>query len=147
MKQRKDHELKAALYDEFSDYVSNKVRSDENLHVTLREFENLPPAGAEHLQIPLENVTNYDGDFIRRVEAFKTGTKVKSKENYKDGTKIPIAFVPFKRNTTYSHSSSSKSSSKPPSQTTLMLYLVALFSTVIVGLIKTTSADWQYFLK
>lgn len=148
MRQRKEHEIKAAIYDEFNDYVENVLRDDENPHITLLEFDSMPKSGLTHMELVLENVKSGTGDLYEKVKAFKTGAFLKTKEKIKDGTPVFVAFIPFKeKSESKSETVRSTGRSKPPSQTTLMFYLVALFSTVIVGLIKTTSADWQYFLK
>lgn len=152
MRQRKEHEIKAAIYDEFSDYVENVLRDDDNPHITLSEFDSMPKSGVTHMELVLENVKSGTGDLYEKVKAFKPGAFLKTKEKIKDGTPVFTAFIPFKEKNESKGSSSSSGRessgrSKPPSQTTLLLYIVALFSTILVGAIKTTAADWQYFLK
>jgi len=150
MRQRKENEFKASLYDEFMDHIVKHVRSDDNPHVSLREFELLPVVGHKYMEIPLEKVDHNNRDFMESVEKFRPGTKIDSKEDHKTGAPIPVVFIPLKQEEKRgrtSHTSGGRSSSPPPSQTTLMLYVVALFSVIIVGLVKTTTADWHYFVK
>lgn len=151
MRQRKEHEIKAAIYDDFNEYVERILRDDDNPHITLKEFEQMPKSGLTHMELVLENVKTGTGRLFKKVEEFKDGSILKTRESVKDGTPVFVAYIPFKEKESKNHSSSSSSSvsrsSKPPSQTTLMLYVVALFSTIIVGLVKTTAADWQYFLR
>lgn len=151
MKQRKEHADKAAIYDEFSEYVENELRSDENPHITLREFDLMAKSGATHMELFLENVKTLTGDLYDKVKAFKPGAFLKTKENVKDGAPQPVAFIPFRgsdrRGTLERSSSKSSSKSSQPNQTRLMLYVVALFSVIIIGLVKTTSADFRYFVR
>jgi hypothetical protein len=150
MRQRKEHEIKAAIYDEFNEYVERTLRDSDNPHITLKEFEQMPKSGLTHMELVLENVKTGTGRLFKKVEEFKDGSILKTRESVKDGAPVFVAYIPFKEKESKTHSSSSGSvsrSSKPPSQTTLLLYFVALFSTIIVGLVKTTAADWQYFLK
>lgn len=150
MRQRKENEFKASLYDEFMDHIVKHVRSDDNPHVSLREFELLPAVGHKYMEIPLEKVDHNNRDFQESVEKFRPGTKIDSKEDHKTGAPIPIVFIPLKQEekrkggTFHSSKGGVKS---PPSQTTLMLYIVALFSVIIAGFVKTTAADWHYFVK
>lgn len=149
MRQRKEHEIKATIYDEFNEYVERTLRDSDNPHITLKEFEQMPKSGLTHMELVLENVKTGTGRLFKKVEDFKDGAILKTKESVKDGTPVFVAYIPFKEKQKESKSSfeSGSRSSKPPSQTTLMLYVVALFSTIIVGLVKTTAADWQYFLR
>lgn len=149
MRKRKEDEIRAKLYDEFLDYVQTKVRNDEdNPNLSLIEFENLPESGTTHMTVYMENVDHINSKLIKTVEAFKPGTQFDTKEDRKTGTKIPVIFLPLNTDKKKGYSvSSSKSGSKPPSQTTLMVYMVLLLCSVIIGLIKIPTSDWQYFLK
>ncbi len=142
---REEHVVKTKLYDEFSDYVAESMRDNDNPHLTLREYDSGTKATVTHLEVVLENVDSGTESLYAKTKRFREGAFLKTRESVKDGAQVFVAYIPF-------NDGSKKSShggggggvrSKQPSQNLLMLYVVGLFVTVIVALVKTTGNEWR----
>lgn len=146
-----EHDELAELYDEFKDYVHNKVRDkDSNPALTVCVFDHMKRTKI-HMKLILENVVSVTSSFCRRVEGFRPGTVYKTEENLKDGGSTHMVYIPIESEAAEKKHRSKGGGSRsgdggPPNQMYLVGYVFMLLLTIIVAVAKTSMADWRYML-
>jgi hypothetical protein len=146
---RREHQLRTALYDDFQDYIVNNCRDRDNATLCLKAYDMVKQNTDTHLEVVLENVDNATKQLYDHVESFRHGTKMKTREQIKDGAPVFCIHIPLKdkkgssSSIWSSGSSGSKKKNGPPSQNVLMLYFIAICILVVFASLKTTVVEWR----
>lgn len=140
-----DHELKADVYDQFADYVREKVRGRDNPNITVQDFSLMDPSGVTHMSLVLENVDKGKRRLYEQVEAFAPGTELTTRESISTGAPIYVANVPFKQTAKKGrHHHSSDNGEEAPKNWVLFGYIFMLMLLFIVAILKTEWSQWQF---
>ena len=152
-REREDHQIRAALYDDFQDYIVSSVRGRDNPTLCLKAYDMVKQKTATHLEVVLENVDNADRKMYEKIEeGFRVGTQMKTQEIINGGAPGFHVYIPLKDKKSgssggYFSSSKSSSSSKykrrQPSQNLLMLYIIGFCALVIFSVLKTSAVEWR----
>ena len=95
---RNSHDRRARLYDQFNDWVQQKMRdSRHNPNITLTEFDNQSTAELHnHVEFTLENVDNPRKELFSAAEKFRPGTVMEGRENIKGGGNRYYVTIPLR---------------------------------------------------
>jgi len=152
MSSNSDHQVRAALYDDFQDFIVSSVRNRENPTLCLKAYDMVKQNTDSHLEVVLENVDNASREMYEKIEeGFRPGTKMKTREMINGGAPVFYVYIPLKNKKTSSSvasyfggkSSSSKKKRRQPSQNMLMLYIIGFCSLIIFSVLKTSAVEWR----
>ncbi len=154
-REREDHQIRAALYDDFQDYIVSSVRGRDNPTLCLKAYDMVKQKTDTHLEVVLENVDNADRRMYEKIEeGFRAGTQMKTQELVANGGGFGFhVYIPLKDKKSggsssvggYFRSGSGSSSRKrrQPSQNLLMLYIIGFCALVIFAVLKTSAVEWR----
>ncbi len=151
------HQVRAALYDDFQDYIVSNVRGRDNPTLCLKAYDMVKQKTDTHLEVVLENVDNGNREMYEKIEeGFRAGTKMKTQEMLLNGgTHAFHVYIPLKDKKSgggyfggssgsgSSSSSSHKRKYRQPSQNLLMLYIIGLCALIIFSVLKTSAVEWR----
>ncbi len=151
-REREDHALRTALYDDFQDYIVNTVRSRDNPTICLKAFDMVKQGTDTHLEVVLENADSVTSQVYELIEkGFRAGTKMKSRDLITNGAPAFHVYIPLKvgskgKNGGWSGSSGSKGKRtkyQQPNQNLLMIYIIGFCALIIFAILKTSAVEWR----
>lgn len=99
-REQEEYARMGEIYDRFVQYVRGTMQSRKNPNLCVRDFTDMPKAGATHMEAVLEQVNAADKKMFAAVEAFGEGAYLTDREDLKTGSRIYVAFLPYKNAST-----------------------------------------------